>query len=74
MVEYTLWERGVAGSSPVSPIGGNMEKEDKLPKIIATIATILFLIFIFSITPSREEMQGLEGGNIQKAIDTNQFN
>lgn len=51
-----------------------MEKEDKLPKIIAAIATILFLIFVFSITPSREEMKGLEGGDIQKAIDTNQFN
>ncbi len=47
-------------------------KEDKLPKIIALIATILFLIFVFSITPSRDEVQGLEGGNIQHALDTKQ--
>jgi hypothetical protein len=47
-------------------------KEDKLPKIIALITIILFLIFVFSITPSRDEVQGLEGGNIQHAIDTKQ--
>ena len=49
-------------------------KKDKLPEIITTIAIILFLIFIFSISPSRNEVQGLEGGNIQKAIDSNQLN
>jgi len=49
-------------------------KEDKLPKIIATIAIILFLIFVFSITPSRDDVQGLEGGNIERAVETNQLN
>ena len=49
-------------------------KNETLAKVIATIATILFLIFVFSITPSREEVQGLESGNIQHAIDTNQLN
>ncbi len=33
MVEYTLWERGVAGSSPVSPIGEYMVDEFNVFKL-----------------------------------------
>ena len=33
MVEYTLWERGVAGSSPVSPIGEHMVDEFNVFKL-----------------------------------------
>ena len=33
MVEYTLWERGVAGSSPVSPIGEHMVDEFNIFKL-----------------------------------------
>ena len=71
LVEYTLWERGVAGSSPVSPTGGIMEENDRLPKIIALISIILFLIFVFTISRPKE-IDGLQGGDIQHAIDTNQ--
>jgi hypothetical protein len=48
-----------------------MEKKDNLPNIIALISIILFLIFVFSISRP-EELDGLQGGDIQHAIDTNQ--
>ncbi len=69
MVEYTLWERGVAGSSPVSPIGGIMKENDKLPNIIAGIALVLYLVFLFFVTREKE----LQGGDIEKAIQTEQY-
>ena len=69
MVEYTLWERGVAGSSPVSPIGGSMKENDKLPHIIAGIALVLYLVFLFFVTREKE----LQGGDIQRAIETEQY-
>ncbi len=69
MVEYTLWERGVAGSSPVSPIGGIMKENDKLPNIIAGMAIILYLVFLFFVTREKE----LQGGDIEKAIQTEQY-
>lgn len=72
LVEYTLWERGVAGSSPVSPIGGTMEKKDNLPHIIAGIALIIYLVFIFTISRSTID-EPIEGGNIQRAIETGQY-
>ena len=69
MVEYTLWERGVAGSSPVSPIGGSMKENDKLPHIIAGIALVLYIVFLFFMTREKE----LQGGDIQHAIETEQY-
>jgi len=49
-------------------------KNDTLARLIALGALILYLIFVYSIMPSDDEMQGLEGGNIQNAIDTKQIN
>jgi hypothetical protein len=69
LVEYTLWERGVAGSSPVSPIGGIMKENDKLPHIISGIAIVLYLVFLFFVTRTQE----LQGGDIEKAIQTEQY-
>ena len=48
-----------------------MKENNKLPNIIALISIILFLIFIFTITRP-EEIDGLQGGDIQHAIETNQ--
>ncbi len=48
-----------------------MEKKDNLPNIIALISIILFLIFVFTISRPKE-IDGLQGGDIQHAIDTNQ--
>jgi hypothetical protein len=48
-----------------------MEKKDNLPNIIALISIILFLIFVFTISRPKE-IDGLQGGDIQRAIDTNQ--
>ena len=70
MVEYTLWERGVAGSSPVSPIGGNMKEKDKLPIIISVIALLLYVAFVSYMI---REPQELQGGDIEKAIQTEQY-
>jgi biopolymer transport protein ExbD len=47
-----------------------MEKKDNLPNIIALISIILFLIFIFTISKPEENLQG---GDIQHAIETNQY-
>jgi len=49
-------------------------KTEKLVNIITIITIIVFLVFVFTITPSRDEVQGLEGGNIEHAIETNQLN
>jgi hypothetical protein len=49
-------------------------KTEKLVNIITIITIIVFLVFVFTITPSRDEVQGLEGGNIERAIETNQLN
>ena len=46
-------------------------KQDNLPKIITAISIILFLIFVFYISQPKE-IDGLQGGDIQHAIDTNQ--
>ena len=48
-----------------------MEKKDNLPNIIALISIIIFLIFAFSISRPKE-IDGLQGGDIQRAIDTHQ--
>ena len=73
MVECTLWERDVAGSSPVSPTREEIMKEnDKLPTIIAIVATIIFVIFVLTISQPKE-INGLQGGDIQNAIDTKQY-
>lgn len=49
-------------------------KQDKLPTIISAIATIIFIAFILIISQPKEisEMQSLESGNIQHAIETGQ--
>ena len=51
--------------------GGIMKENDKLPTIIATIATIIFIVFVLIISQPKE-IDGLQGGDIQHAIDTNQ--
>ena len=48
-----------------------MEKKDNLPNIIALISIIIFLIFVFTIS-NPKELDGLQGGDIQRAIDTHQ--
>ena len=70
MVECTLWERDVAGSSPVSPIGGSMKENDKLPIIISVIALLLYVVFVSYMI---REPQALQGGDIEKAIQTEQY-
>lgn len=52
----------------------NKITNETLAKLIAVGAIILYLIFVFSVMPSQQEIQGLEGGNIQHAIDTKQIN
>ena len=47
-------------------------KDDKLPKIITVIAIITYLIFAFYISQPKD-IDGLQGGDIQHAIDTNQY-
>ena len=48
-----------------------MKENDKLPTIIAAIATIIFIAFVLIISQPKE-IDGLQGGDIQRAIDTNQ--
>jgi hypothetical protein len=51
-----------------------MKENDKLPMIISAIATIIFIAFVLIISQPTEvsELQGLEGGNIQHAMETEQ--
>ena len=46
-----------------------MKENDKLPTIIAGIALVLYLVFLFFMTRDPE----LQGGDIQHAIETNQY-
>jgi hypothetical protein len=46
-----------------------MKENDKLPHIIAGIALVLYLVFLFVITREPE----LQGGDIQRAIETEQY-
>ena len=50
--------------------GGNMKENDKLPLIIAVIALLLYVAFVSYVI---REPQALEGGNIEKAIQTEQY-
>ena len=73
MVECTLWERDVAGSSPVSPITEEvMNDTDKLRLIIATTATIIFVVFALILVRPKEVSE-LQSGDIQHAIETGQY-
>ena len=74
MAEHSLWERAVARSSRVIPTLEDVMKQDKLPEIISVIAIVIFLVFVFTISRPKEQIQGLEGGNIQQSIETNQYN
>jgi len=47
-----------------------MKENDKLPTIISGIALILYLVFLFYITRPHDELQG---GDIEKAIQTEQY-
>ena len=47
-----------------------MKENDKLPNIIAGIALILYLVFVSYII---REPQELQGGDIEKAIQTEQY-
>ncbi len=46
-----------------------MKENDKLPNIIAGIALVLYLVFLFFVTREKE----LQGGDIEKAIQTEQY-
>jgi len=46
-----------------------MKENDKLPHIISGIALVLYLVFLFFITREPE----LQGGDIQHAIETEQY-
>jgi hypothetical protein len=46
-----------------------MKENDKLPHIIAGISIVLYLVFLFVITREPE----LQGGDIQHAIETEQY-
>jgi hypothetical protein len=46
-----------------------MKENDKLPHIIAGIALVLYLVFLFFVTREQE----LQGGDIQHAIETEQY-
>jgi hypothetical protein len=46
-----------------------MKENDKLPTIIAGIALVLYLVFLFFMTRTQE----LQGGDIQHAIETEQY-
>jgi hypothetical protein len=49
-----------------------MKENDKLPTVIAIVATIIFVIFVLTISQPKE-IDGLQGGDIQHAIDTQQY-
>jgi len=49
-----------------------MKENDKLPIIISTIATIIFIVFALIISRPTEVSE-LQGGDIQKAIQTEQY-
>ena len=48
-----------------------MKENDKLPVIISAIATIIFIVFVLIISQPKE-IDGLQGGDIKHAIETNQ--
>jgi len=52
-----------------------MKENDKLPTIIAIIATVLYIAFILTISKlaDKKETRELQGGNIEKAIQTGQY-
>lgn len=47
-----------------------MKEKDNLPNIIAGVALVLYLVFLFFMT---REPQELQGGDIEKAIQTEQY-
>jgi hypothetical protein len=49
-----------------------MKENDRLPLIISTIATIIFIVFILIISRPTEANE-LQGGDIEKAIQTEQY-
>jgi hypothetical protein len=49
-----------------------MKENDKLPLIISAIATIIFIAFILIISRPTEVSE-LQGGDIEKAIQTEQY-
>jgi hypothetical protein len=53
-------------------LGGIMKENDKLPIIISTIATIIFIAFILIISRPTEVSE-LQGGDIEHAIQTEQY-
>lgn len=75
LVEHALWEREVAGSSPVFPIsqGGYMERHERgdLSGWAFLFIVMVFLAFVIYNRP--KEVSGLEGGNIEKAIQKEQY-
>lgn len=49
-----------------------MTEKDNLPNIIATIALIIFITFIMIVSRPKKD-EPLQGGDIQKAIKTEQY-
>jgi len=50
-----------------------MKKNDNLPTIIATIALIIFIVGFALIISRPKKDEPLESGNIEKAIQTEQY-
>jgi hypothetical protein len=49
-----------------------MNDTDKLRIVIATLATIIFIIFAYTMVQPKD-IDGLEGGNIERAIEQHQY-
>ena len=76
LVECLLWEQDVAGSSPVSPTTEEVMKYDKdrgAVWILFTCIAILIWYFAMGYRYAEEKIQGLEGGNIERAIEQHQY-
>ena len=49
-----------------------MNDTDKLRIVIATLATIIFIIFAYTMVQPKD-IDGLEGGNIERGIEQHQY-
>ena len=76
MVECTLWERDVAGSSPVSPTTEDVMKYNKDTVAIWILFTSIAIIIWYlamGYKYAEEKVKILESGNIERAIQTEQY-
>ena len=74
MVECTLWERDVAGSSPVSPTTEDVMKYNKDTVAVWILFTsIAIIIWYLAMGYKTAEAPELQGGDIERAIQTEQY-